>query len=296
MAAASESQGSLGTGRGSKARLLKPTAAAAPVVTVKPATKYFGAGYISALHVVSALIDLLFACLLISLVMSGYFALQLELDGFFCVALIAIWHLLFNILLLVAVARDWEAGYTVYVSTGLPWLAASAAVLIYMIVDEAGHCKGETKSLRTEARCFLPPITLLCLMLMQGVLWFVFSRRWKSVKKTRAAVPTTKHTTQHKGAATMKGTEVQGLQVGTVEGTLTNSLYSAKAPVALAPLVVPPAPATASSSSSSAAASNSLPDPTTAAAVPSAAAVPGRRSSVPPPVPKRKHGRKGKAK
>lgn len=145
--------------------------------------KYQSGTHVPGLHVVDAVADIVTMTVLSVLIAIGFFHLQIQVDGFSIIVMVALFHLLPNILLLVALSRDWDTGIALYMATGIPWLIATLAVFVYMLVQEAEHCQRDTKLDRFHTRCFVPPITLFCLMVLHGILWHFFYQRWTSVKR-----------------------------------------------------------------------------------------------------------------
>lgn len=184
-----------------------------------PAT-YQDSKQIKALHALSVATDVLIFVILVSLVVTGSLPLQIQVDGYFIDALIALFHVLLNIPLLLAVYRKWNAGFTIFISTGIPWIIASVAVFIYMLIDEWKNCKKDTKLDHMQTRCFGPPILLFSLILVQGLLHHRFNARWQLVNSKH--IPKVHH---HASSHIETGTGTGGNMTLLQQGTLTPGIF-----------------------------------------------------------------------
>lgn len=227
-------------------------AAGSDVAAAKLPAKYYQSKQIQFLHGLSILLDVVVFVVLLPLLLSGKFHLQTQVDGYFIVALISLFHLLLNVPLLIGILRQWDTGFSLFISTGIPRIIASVAVFIYMVVDEVRSCKQLTEQDRDHTNCFGPPILFFTLIVLQGILSHVFARRWKLVsskqvnKATRNDTSTkldmTRTTTGGGGTTVQQfGTMSPGLVVGEsqrsiqTKGTSDISIAQPSKPVAAKP-------------------------------------------------------------
>ena len=185
------------------------------VVRANKPEKYHQSKQIQILHGLSVLLDISVFIVLLSLVFSGVFRLQTQVDGYFIVGMISLFHLLLNVPLVIAIYRQWDGGFALFMSTAIPCVIATVAVEIYLLVDEVRVCKTTTELDEAHTTCFGPPILLFALLVVNGLLSHLFSRRWRFVNTKQAHKGTRNASTSNIESKTAGGGTTL-LQSGTV--------------------------------------------------------------------------------
>ena len=134
---------------------------------VDPTAKYLVPKQTRVLHGLSVILDFAVAATLLAIVFGGFLVIQVQVDGFLIFALIALFHLLFNGILAVAMLRNWHPGYSLYLSFGTPWVIASLVVFAFLLYDEIRDCRDANDMDLKHTRCFVPTITLFAFIVLQ---------------------------------------------------------------------------------------------------------------------------------